>query len=128
MPGLLVDLFADLTPASAVCLSVSAFAAVSVPYYLTVDADLADFDPRPAVRRVVESGRLDPVWQVAVYAGHNLNRAIATSQRLASHALHGTSLKVAGLTALNARDRVHLAVVNGLLVIARRFNAPKGSA
>lgn len=32
-------------------LGVSVPAALSVPYFLTVDADLADFDPRPAVRR-----------------------------------------------------------------------------
>ena len=61
MPGLLVYLFADLTPTSAVLLSVSAFAAVSAPYHVVVDADLADFDPRPAVRRALESGRLDPL-------------------------------------------------------------------
>lgn len=33
--------------------------AASVPFWLTYDANLCDFDPRPAVSRVLESGRLD---------------------------------------------------------------------
>ena len=37
--------------ASFLSLGVSVHAALSVPYFVFVDADLADFDPRPAVRR-----------------------------------------------------------------------------
>jgi len=33
-------------------LGLSVHAALSVPYFVFVDADLADFDPRPVVRRV----------------------------------------------------------------------------
>lgn len=36
-------------------------AAVSIPFFLLVDADPTDFDPRPALSRLVESGRLDPL-------------------------------------------------------------------
>lgn len=39
------------------------------------DADLAYFDPRPAVRRAT-----DAVHQAAVHAGHDLNRAAAATR------------------------------------------------
>lgn len=39
------------------CLAVAVFEACSVPFFLLVDADPADFDPRPAARRVVAVGR-----------------------------------------------------------------------
>lgn len=42
--------------AQMVSLAVAVYGALSVPYFVFVDADLADFDPRPAVRRAVESG------------------------------------------------------------------------
>lgn len=58
-----------------VSLAVAAYGAVSVPYFLAVDADLKDFDPRPAVRRAVPV-----VHPVLVFAGHDLNRAIAAVQ------------------------------------------------
>lgn len=38
-----------------ICLAVSGYAGFSAPYHLFVDADLADFDPRPALRRLVDS-------------------------------------------------------------------------
>ncbi len=41
-------------------LGLSISSAVSVPFWLTYDADPCDFDPRPAVRRAIESGRFDP--------------------------------------------------------------------
>lgn len=47
--------------ASMVCMAASGYGSFSVFYLLLVDATLADFDPRPAVRRIVESGRLDPL-------------------------------------------------------------------
>ncbi len=82
MPELFLYLFADLTPASTVCLSLSAFAACSVPFHLTVDADLEDFDPRPAVRRATPVVRRATavVHQSAVHAGHDLNRAAASTR------------------------------------------------
>lgn len=44
------------------------------------DASLAYFDPRPALRTAAESGALRPVWQVAVHAGHDFNRAAYASR------------------------------------------------
>lgn len=56
-----------------ICIAVSGYASFSAPYFVFVDADLRDFDPRPAVRRIV------PVVQEAlVFAGHDLNRAVAS--------------------------------------------------
>lgn len=40
-------------------LGVGGAAAFSAPFHLFVDADLVDFDPRPALSRLVESGRVD---------------------------------------------------------------------
>jgi hypothetical protein len=54
-----------------VSFGIGTHAAISVPYFLTVDADLVDFDPRPAVRRVVESEALYPLlreWDTARHA------------------------------------------------------------
>ncbi|MFI1728238.1 hypothetical protein ACH40E_03155 [Streptomyces acidicola] len=51
-------------------LGVSVHGAFSVPYFLFVDADLADFDPRPAVRRAIESGRLDAALIAVTNARH----------------------------------------------------------
>jgi hypothetical protein len=50
-----------------VCIAVSGYAALSAPWFVFVDADLADFDPRPAARRT---------HQGLVYAGHDLTRAV----------------------------------------------------
>lgn len=49
----------DLSEWSAfLSLGVGTHGALSVPYFLTVDADLCDFDPRPAVARAVYRLRL----------------------------------------------------------------------
>ena len=68
------------------CIATSGYASFSVFYFLFVDADPCDFDPRPAVRRALETGRLVPVWRAAVDAGHTINRALATGQRVGHHA------------------------------------------
>ncbi|MDX5568443.1 hypothetical protein PYK79_41310 [Streptomyces sp. ID05-04B] len=57
------------------CLAVAVFEACSVPFWLLADADLADFDPRPAVRRMAAAGR-----QTAVHAGHDLNWFAASAR------------------------------------------------
>ena len=46
-------------------LGVGVHAAMSVPYFVFVDADPSDFDPRPALARLVESGRVDPLLVTA---------------------------------------------------------------
>ena len=58
-----------------ICLAVSGYAAVSAPYFVFVDADLADFDPRPALART-----RSPLWQGAVHAAHDLARAAASAR------------------------------------------------
>lgn len=56
--------------AEMVSLAVALYASVSVPYFLLVDADLADFDPRPAVRRALVSPAAD--WLLATTPGTRL--------------------------------------------------------
>ena len=88
-------------------LGVGVHAALSVPYFLAVDADLADFDPRPAVARAVgrvrlelEHGRLVPAWQAAIDAGHALNWQIAAVHRHARLSLRDAAITAAALLAL----------------------------
>jgi hypothetical protein len=81
--------------AQMLCLATSGYAVLSVPYFVFVDADLADFDPRPAVRRALASGH-----QAAVDAGHDLNRAVATGQRAAACALRDAAISLAALLML----------------------------
>jgi hypothetical protein len=50
-----------------VSLAVAVYGGASAPWFVFVDADLADFDPRPAARRT---------HQGLVYAGHDLTRAV----------------------------------------------------
>jgi hypothetical protein len=52
-----------------VCIAAAGYGAFSAPYFLLVDATRSDFDPRPALARLIESGRLDalliavgPLW------------------------------------------------------------------
>lgn len=61
----------------AACLSLGTAisAAASIPFFLFVNAELSDFDPRPAVRRAVESGRFDPLLQVVSHAKHDVREA-----------------------------------------------------
>ena len=64
-------------------LAVSAYGALSAPYFVFVDADLKDFDPRPAVRRAAPV-----VHPVLVFAGHDLNRAVATARHEVDPLVH----------------------------------------
>ena len=61
-------------------LGVGAHASLSVPYFLTVDADLADFDPRPAMSRAVESGRLDLLLIAVADAKYDVREAVHASR------------------------------------------------
>jgi hypothetical protein len=69
-------------------LGVAIPAAVSVPFFLFVDADLADFDPRPAVRRALETD-----------AGVRLLVEITRARHAAHDALRDAALTVAALLA-----------------------------
>lgn len=62
--------------AAAISFGIASYAALSIPVFLLADADPADFDPRPAVRRAIESGRLDPALIAVVNARHAAHEAV----------------------------------------------------
>lgn len=76
-------------------LGVSGYAALSAPYFVFVDADLCDFDPRPALAR-----SRSPLWQTAVHAGHDVNRALASGQRAAALSARDAAISLAALLML----------------------------
>ena len=77
-------------------LGVGVHAALSVPYFLTVDADLADFDPRPAMSRLVESGRLDLALITVANAKYDVRETASEAREFVADARQ--------LTVLNLRD------------------------
>ncbi|MFI1165564.1 hypothetical protein ACH4UM_18605 [Streptomyces sp. NPDC020801] len=58
-------------------LGTSISAAVSIPVHLFVDAERSDFNPRPMLLRALESGRLDPLLNVACNAKADTRAAVA---------------------------------------------------
>lgn len=82
--------------AQMLCLATSGYAALSVPYFLTVDADRADFDPRPAVHRALQSGALDPLLNAVCNAKTDA-RTAATKAR---HIPRDAALSLAALLLL----------------------------
>lgn len=81
-------------------LGVGAHGALSVPYFLTVDADLVDFDPRPAVARVLESGRLDVALIVVANARYDVREFVTGARQLAAFSLRDAAISLAALLAL----------------------------
>ncbi|MFK0124943.1 hypothetical protein ACIQSP_16705 [Streptomyces nigra] len=77
-------------------LGVSAWAVMAALLWLTVDAEPADFDPRPAARRAIESGRLDAVLIAVTNARH---AAHAAAER-ARHIPRDTAITAAALLSL----------------------------
>jgi hypothetical protein len=73
----LVFFFADLSAPAAVCLAVGATATASIPALLLADAHRSDF-PR--------------LWQSAVDARHDVDRAYASGLRLTADAVLYTRL------------------------------------
>jgi hypothetical protein len=61
-------------------LGVGGAAAFSAPFHLFVDADLVDFDPRPALSRAVESGRLDLLLIAVADAKYDVRVAVHASR------------------------------------------------
>lgn len=61
-------------------LGVGGHAVFSVAYFLTVDADLCDFDPRPALSRAIESGRLDLLLIAVADAKYDVREAVHASR------------------------------------------------
>ena len=80
-------------------LAVALYSACSVPYFLLVDADAADFDPRPAVRRSVESGAFDPLLIAVTNARHTVREsfhaAVSGARLTAAHVAVALLLLVA---------------------------------
>jgi hypothetical protein len=60
---------------AAISFGIAGYGVLSVPYFLLVDADPADFDPRPALRRAIESGRLDPALITVTNTRHTVHEA-----------------------------------------------------
>jgi hypothetical protein len=77
-----LTLLSDLTPTGAVLLSAGGYAALSVPVLLLSGAEVTDFDPRPAVRRAIESGRVDPVLCAVANAKHDARAAAARARHI----------------------------------------------
>lgn len=63
-----------------------------------VDADLADFDPRPAVRRAIESGRYDPVLITVGPMKADARRAAARARHIPRDAAISAAALLALLT------------------------------
>ncbi|MFJ8049870.1 hypothetical protein [Streptomyces luteogriseus] len=72
--------------AAAISFGIAGYAVLSVPYFLLVDADPADFDPRPAVRRAIESGRLDLALIAVVNTRHAAHEAADRVRNVPRHA------------------------------------------
>ncbi|GAB2731460.1 hypothetical protein [Streptomyces bullii] len=88
---------ADLNDwAAALSLAIAGYGALSVPYFLLVDADPADFDPRPAMRRALDSGRLDPALIAVANTRHAATEAADRARALPRE----TALTVAALLML----------------------------
>lgn len=101
----MLTLLADLTPASAVCLGVSAAGVVALPALLFADATVADFDPRPAVRRTVESGHYDAALVTVANARHDAHRAAACARRIPRDAAISAAALLALLTTPKGNHR-----------------------
>jgi hypothetical protein len=78
------------------CLAVSGYASLSVPYFVLVDADLKDFDPRPAVSRAIEAGHYD----TALIAVTNARLTAQAAAVRARHIPRDAALTVAALLSL----------------------------
>ena len=83
-----------------VSFGIGTHAALSVPYFLTVDADPGYFDPRPAMSRAVESGRLDLVLIAVASAKYDVRVFVADARQLAALNLRDAAISLAALLAL----------------------------
>ncbi|MFI2632575.1 hypothetical protein ACH5A2_19585 [Streptomyces collinus] len=74
---------ADLTEwAAAISFGTASYAVLSIPVFLLVDADPADFDPRPALARAVESGRYDAALIAVTNARHTARDTAERARRI----------------------------------------------
>lgn len=98
--SVLVFFFADLTVPAAISLGVGAAALVSIPALLLADAHRTDFDPRPAVSRAVESGRLDGALVTVANARYDARELAASVVLDARLSLRHAAVTGAALAAL----------------------------
>lgn len=96
----LVFFFADLTVPAAICLALCGWASCTSVLYLTHDAAFADFDPRPALARAVESGRLDGVLVAVANARYDAREVVASVVLDARLTLRHAAVTAAALAAL----------------------------
>jgi hypothetical protein len=83
-----------------VCMAVSGYGAFSAPYFLLVDAARSDFDPRPALARLIESGRLDALLIAVGPALVDARDAVTDVRAFARLTLRNAALSVAALLTL----------------------------
>jgi hypothetical protein len=103
-----LTVFADVTPLAAVFLGVGMAGVVSIPALLLADAHRTDFDPRPAARRAVESGRLDLLLVTVANARYDVR-------------------ELAGGVVLDARLSLRHAAVTAAALVALLLPATEGA-
>lgn len=62
--------------AAMVDIAATGYASFSVFYFVLVDAAPADFNPRPAVRRVIDTGRADRLLVATANAKHDVRLSL----------------------------------------------------
>jgi hypothetical protein len=82
--------------AAFISLGVSFWSSCSAVVWLTADADLKDFDPRPAVSRAIEAGQYD----TALIAVTNARLTAQAAAVRARHIPRDAALTVAALLSL----------------------------
>lgn len=78
----------------------SVFAACSIPYFLLVDADLKDFDPRPLVRRALVTDTGARLVVAVFNAKCDVREAVGDARRFAFLSARDAAISLAALLAL----------------------------
>lgn len=78
----------------------SAYAACSIPYFLLVDAELRDFDPRPLVRRALVTDTGARLVVAVFNAKTNVREAVADTRLLVFLSLRDAAISLAALLML----------------------------
>jgi hypothetical protein len=97
---ILVFFFADLTVPAAICLGLAGWASCASVLYLTHDAALVDFDPRPAVSRAVRSEAVYPLLREWATARYDARELVASAALCARLSLRDAAFTAAALLAL----------------------------
>lgn len=67
--------------AAALCLGLAVWGVGAAAIWLTAEAERSDFDPRPALRRALESGHFDRLLIVVGPVLHDARRVVRLSLR-----------------------------------------------